>query len=203
MSLELIYTSAPRGLASSASGFCTVAATGGMSRQVLATLEGLSGYQFHFNLSDAKADLNPVNFAHTRVTIGSETRSVLSRIAFAGADYSGRTNKIAHHVLLERGEQVPSGPAWMMMAMARGVFVAGWDAEPRHLDKRSVASMLSGEPRAAEPATTWEAATGDAGWAGALVQAFRTRPKVPAYVVYEPGRDLLPLFEESLAVLPP
>jgi len=203
MSLELIYTSAPRGLIPTASGFCTVAATGGMSRQVLATLEGLSGYQFHFNLSDANADLNPVNFAHTRVKIGSETRSVLSRIAFAGADYSGRTNKIAHHVLLERGEQMANGPAWMMLAMARSVFVAGWDAEPRHLDKRSIASMLSAEPRAAEPATTWQAATGDAGWAGALVQAFRTSPKVPAYVVYEPGQDLLPLFEESLAILPP
>jgi len=203
MSLELIYTSAPRGLSSAASGFCTVAATGGMSRQVLATLESLSGYQFHFNLSDAKADLNPVNFAHTRVKIGSETRSVLSRIAFAGADYSGRTNKIAHHVLLERGEQTPNGPAWMMLAMARSVFVAEWEAEPRHLDKRSVTAALSSEPRAAEPAKTWEAVTGDAGWAGALAQAFRRSPKVPAYLVYEPGQDLLPLFEEALAILPP
>jgi len=203
MSLELIYTSAPRGLSSAASGFCTVAATGGMSRQVLAALEGLSGYQFHFNLSDANADLNPVNFAHTRVKIGSETRSVLSRIAFAGADYSGRTNKIAHHVLLERGEQMANGPAWMMMAMARNVFVAEWEAEPRHLDKRSVTAALSSEPRAAGPATTWEAATGDAAWGGALVQAFRTSLKVPSYVVYEPGQDLLPLFEESLAILPP
>ena len=203
MSLELIYTSAPRGLNSTVSGFCAVAATGGMSRQVQATLEGLSGYQFHFNLSDPSADRNPVNFAHTRVRIGGEMRSVLSRIAFAGADYSGRTNKIAHHVLLERGEQLPGGPAWMMMAMASGVFVAGWEAEPKHLDKRSMASILSNEPRPPEPATTWEAVTGDTGWGGALAQAFRTNPKVPAYVVFEPGQELLPLFEESLALLPP
>jgi len=203
MSLELIYTSAPRGLSSTASGFCTVAATGGMSRQVQTALEGLSGYQFHFNLSDERANLNPVNFAHTRVRIGSETRSVLSRIAFAGADYSGRTNKIAHHLLLERDEQMVNGPAWMMMAMARGVFVAGWQREPGNLPKRSMTAALSSEPRGSEPATTWQAVTGDAGWAGALVQAYRTNPKVPAYVIFEPGQELLPLFEESLAVLPP
>jgi len=203
MSLELVYTSAPRGLNAASSGFCTVAATGGISRQVRGKLESLSGYQFHFDLSDPQANLNPVNYAHTRVRIGAETLSVLSRIAFCGSDYSGRTNKIAHHVLLEHGEQISNGPAWMMMAMARGVFVVDWKGDPKHMPPRSVASAISSEPRPAKPATTWEAMTGDAGWGGVLAQAFRENPKVPAFVIFKPGQNLLPLFEESLALLPP
>jgi hypothetical protein len=203
MSLELIYTSVPRGLGPGSSGFCTAAATGGMSRQVVTRLEALSGYQFHFNLSDPRAAENPANYAHTQVRIGAETLSVLSRIAFSGADYSGRTNKIAHHFLLEHGEQSPNGPAWMLMEMARQTFVAGYSGEPRNLPKRDLQTLLATGPRPPEPATTWQSQTGDAGWAGMLVRAFRENPKVPAFVIFAPGQDLLPLFEESLALLPP
>ncbi|MBM4020241.1 MAG: hypothetical protein FJ288_18300, partial [Planctomycetes bacterium] len=166
-------------------------------------LEALSGYQFHFNLLDPRAAENPVNWAHTQVRIGAETLSVLSRIAYSGADYSGRTNKIAHHVLLEHGEQLPNGPAWMLMEMVRGVFVAGYSGEPRNLPKRDLRTLLPADSRPPEPATTWQSQTGDAGWAGMLVKAFRENPKVPAFVIFAPGQELLPLFEESLALLPP
>jgi hypothetical protein len=174
-----------------------------MSRQVVTRLEALSGYQFHFNLSDPRAAENPVNWAHTQVRIGAETLSVLSRTAFCGADYSGRTNKIAHHFLLEHGEQSPNGPAWMLMEMASRVFVAGYGGEPRNLPKRDLRTLLPADARPPEPATTWESVTGDAGWAGMLVKAFRENPKVPAFVIFAPGQELLPLFEESLALLPP
>ncbi|MGB2938504.1 MAG: hypothetical protein WBD05_09980, partial [Phycisphaerae bacterium] len=203
MSLELIYTSLSRGLAPGSSGFCTAAATGGMSRQVMGKLEALSGYSFHFNLSDPKANLNPVDYAHTQVRIGSETLSVLSRVAFCGADYSGRTNKIAHHFLLEHGEQLPGGPAWMMRQMAQKIFVAGYSGEPKNLPKRDLRAALPPAPGPAGPAAVWQKTTGDAGWAGMLVKAFRENPKVPAFVVFRPGQELLPLFEESLALLPP
>jgi hypothetical protein len=201
MSLELIYTSAPRGLGPSSSGFCTVAATGGMSRQIMMRLEALSGYQFHFSLSDPQANQNPVNYAHTRVSVGGQTHSVLSRIGFAGADYSGRTNKLAHHIMLERGESLPQGPAWMFMT--QGVFFSSWNREPANLPRRSPWTAVAGQPRPQEPATTWEAMTGDAGWGGLLAKAFRENPKTPAFVVFEPGQQLLPLFEESLALLSP
>ena len=45
MSIELVYTSAPRGLNPDSTGFCTVATTPGMNPQVMAKLEGLSGYE--------------------------------------------------------------------------------------------------------------------------------------------------------------
>ena len=59
MSLELIYTSAPKGLKAGSSGFCTVAVTGGMSRVVSTKLEMLSGYEFPFKISDPNAKLSP------------------------------------------------------------------------------------------------------------------------------------------------
>ena len=211
MSLELIVTSAPRGLKPNASGFCTVAATAGMSRQVMMKLEALSGYEFHFNLSDAQAPLNPVDYAHTRVTIGGETSSVLSRIAFCGADYSGRTNKIAHHFILHPREQHARGPAWMMHQMARGVFRKDWQGEPKEFPPQPLEKLQPAEedptPGGGLPAIRrakhWQALARDAGWAGVLAKAFREGPDAPAFVVFNPGTDLLPLFEESLSILPP
>jgi hypothetical protein len=203
MSSELVFTSAPRGLNPNTSGFCTVAATAGLSRQVQAKLEGLSSYEFRFNLSDPSARLNPVNFAHTRMTVGSETVSVLSRIAFSGADYSSRTNKIAHHFLLEPGERLEPGPAWMLGQMEGKVFRPEWTDDPQELPRQRLDTMLPRGPVPAGPARQWERVAGDAGWAGVLAKAFRDNPNVPAFVVFNPGTDLLPLFVEALAVLPP
>ena len=203
MSLELIYTSAPKGLGAGSTGFCTVAATAGLSRQILGKLEALSGYQFHFSLSDPKANLNPVNYAHTRITVGAEPFSVLSRIGFCGADYSGRTNKIAHHVMLEHGEQLPGGPAWMLMELAQGTLVAGYSGEPKNLPKRDLRAAIPQAPEPTGVAAAWQERTGDAGWGGLLAKAFRENPKAPAFVIFPPGQDLLPLFEESLSLLPP
>jgi hypothetical protein len=203
MSSELVYTSAGRGLNPNTSGFCTVGATEGLSRPVQTRLESLSGYEFRFNLSDPNAAMNPVNFAHTRLAIGTETRSILSRIAFSGADYSGRTNKIAHHFVLDAGEQMAAGPAWMLGRMARGVLRNEWAGEPRSLPRQRLDTLLAGGQGPAGPAAAWQKVTGDAGWAGMLAKAYADNPDVPAFVLFSPGTDLLPLFEESLAILPP
>lgn len=204
MADELVYTSAPRGLRPGSSGFCTVAATEGLSRQVIRALEGLSGYEFHFSLSHPDADRNPVNYAHTHVVLGSETRSVLSRIAFAGADYSGRTNKVAHHVLLGPAERVPGGPAWLLATLDAAHLRREWSDEPRPLPPLPLDAALAGQadPRP-QPARHWQQAAGDPGWGGALVRAFIEKPEAPAFVVYEPGTRVLPLLAESLALLPP
>jgi len=203
MSIELIYTSAPRGLKPNTSGFCTVGMTAGMSRQATSRLEALSGYEFHFNLSDPNSRLNPIDFAHTRVALAGRTQSVLSRVAFAGADYSGRTNKIAHHFVLGDEELLPGGPAWMMGEMADGVFRSEWSEKPREFPPRRLDGLVRSRSRAPRPARRWEQVAGDAGWAGALAEAIRARRDALVFVVYKPGLDLLPLFEESLAVLPP
>ncbi|NQT21480.1 MAG: hypothetical protein HQ592_17375, partial [Planctomycetes bacterium] len=193
MSSELIYTSAPRGLRPGTGGFCTVAADGGMSRQVSMQLERLSPYDFHFNLSDPQASLNPVNFSHTYIKVEGRSRSVLSRVSFCGADHTGRTNKIAHHFLLGDADRLPGGPAWTISRMAeKGVFVSEWTDAPGPLPSQQLNQLLPQTAgQAAMPAQAW-AHYGDPGWAGMLAKAFRTSKKIPAYLVFSPGTDLLP-----------
>src|SRR5258708_7862947 len=101
MSQELHYTSAPRGLWPGSQGYCTVACTAQMSRSVAERLEGLSAYRNIFSPHDPRAAQNPVAFSHLRVMVGGASSHVLSRIGFAGLDYTNRTNKYAHHVVLD------------------------------------------------------------------------------------------------------
>jgi len=202
MSRQLIYTSAPHGLKPGSSGFCTVAADGGMSQTLMTKLELLGGYEFRYNLSDPKAERNPINFCYTRITLGGQAASILSRVAFCGADYSGRTNKIAHHFLLEQGEHLPGGPAWMMREMARGGhFRTAWNDPPKALASVALPKLLPQSPPDRQPLRGWSQ-LGDPGWAGLMAKAFCQSRKVPAYVIFEPGTDLLVLFEESLRLLP-
>jgi hypothetical protein len=200
--MELIYTSVPEGLKGKGRGFCTVAVTAGMSRHYMMKLEALSGYEFLFNLSDPKAHLNPVNYAHARMDMAQETFSILSRIGFAGADYSGRANKIAHHFMLSQSEQMVQGPAWMMAKMSNEIFRSQWQEQPCELASKSLSQLLRSERSSAGSAVNWQNLTGDSGWGGMLVKAYYENSKAPAYVIYEPGTDLLSLFVESISLMP-
>jgi hypothetical protein len=108
MSHELFYTSAPRGLFPGSRGFCTVAATQHLPKPLAEKLEALSGYRPLFPPVGPEAALNPVAMSHLRVAVAGKTYSVLSRVAAAGLDYSERTNKLAHHVVLD-GHELPRG----------------------------------------------------------------------------------------------
>ena len=94
MSQELIYTSSPKGLKLGARGFCTVASTPGMAKNLADRLESLSGYRHLFPPGSAEAHLNPVNFSYLRFALGGQTYYLLSRVADAGLDYTQRTNKL-------------------------------------------------------------------------------------------------------------
>lgn len=93
---ELIYTSAPQGLKPGSSGFTTVASTAGMASNLANLLESLSGYRHLADPGTAGAKQNPVIFSHLKGRVGGRNLNILSRIADAGLDYSGRTNKLAH-----------------------------------------------------------------------------------------------------------
>jgi hypothetical protein len=197
MSHELFYTSSPSGLKPGSKGFCTVAMTQGLSAQFAERLESLSGYRFAFEPGSAQAALNPVQWAHWRVTVAGKTRSVLSRVASAGADYSGRSNKFAHHLVLEPGEQSAGGPAWLMKQPA--LLAREWAGKP--------AWIPTGRPvpagdRKAGVCGAWATAAGDAGWGGVLAESFLKEPNKPAVIIGTPQTDFLYLFEEAIALLP-
>ncbi len=115
MSVELLYTSAPQGLKQGSRGFSTVLCTEGLPANLATRLESLSGYRHVFPPNHPQASDNPVCFSHMRFTVGGKQVSILSRISDYGIDYSQRTNKLAHHVVLDSSEHMPAGPAWLMM----------------------------------------------------------------------------------------
>ncbi len=122
MSQELLYTSAPEGLNPGDQGFCTVVCTQGMPRNLREFLESLSGYR------QADQPPHPVNYSHLMHTVGGKRYQILSRVSDYEKDYSGRTNKLAHHVALTLDELPASGPAALLEA---GLCQTRWDGVTR------------------------------------------------------------------------
>src|SRR5262245_40748564 len=114
MTQELMYTSAPQGLKPGSRGFCTVASTQGIPATLAERLEALSAYRQIFAPGDPKEPFNPVVYSHLKLATGSGTVHVLSRICASGLDYTKRTNKFAHHIVLDPTELPPAGPAWLL-----------------------------------------------------------------------------------------
>jgi|GEM_PF-2214133 len=195
MTQELIYTSAPRGLKPGSRGFCTVMSTFGMAANLAQRLEALSGYRHVYRPQDANARLNPVAFSHLLLTVGGRGFHVISRIADAGLDYTQRTNKIAHHIVLDMAERVPGGPAWLLRQP--GFLETKFEGDPRVI--QTGRKPPAGDDSPAQ-CRRWAQVAGDAGWGGALAEALAKGRK--AFIVFAPGMEMLPLVAESLALMP-
>ena len=197
MSEELHYTSVPRGMKPGTRGFCTVARTVGLSALLADRLEGLSGYRPIFPTHDPESSKNPTAFSHLRLSAGGPSISVLSRVAPAGLDYTDRANKYAQHIVVGPSERPEGGPAWLLSLP--DFLDATWQGEPRLIDEGR--RPPTGD-RPAGRCLGWASATGDAGWAGVVAESFLADPKRLVYLVFEPGRDILPLYVEAIALLP-
>ena len=194
MPQELIYTSAEKGLKPGSSGFCTVAATAGMSAPLVGSLERLCGYRHLAAPGDAA---NPVACSHFVQTISGRKLHLLARIADAGRDYTGRTNKLCHHLVLTDQECEPaSSPAAALLSES---MLTAWDGQVRQLPPPAPAQPAV---RPA-PCRRWQQLTGDAGWGGVLLDHLDQHSKQHVYIVAESGIDVLSLFAETLALLPP
>jgi len=199
MAKELIYTSAERGLRPGTRGFCTVAYTRGMRPQTVQILEGLSAYKNLYAVHDPRTANSPVAASHYRLAAMGQNLNVLSRVAPTRADHTGRSNKMAHHVVLSTREQIPGGPS--ALARQPGFFVDSWEGAPRHIEEQKAIPQDCGASDL--HAAHWQTMAGDAGWAGVLAYTFLGRATSPAFLIFEPGMDILPLIDESLALLPP
>lgn len=197
MNAELLYTSAPSGLKQGSRGFCTVLSTAGMPINLASKLESLSGYRHIYPSGTPDAIKNPVGYSHFRFSLGGRTVSVLSRISDYGLDYSQRTNKLAHHIVVE--SPFPAcGPAALLLEP--GVMRAEWDGQCATVPSPTL-PMLESSPR---PCSSWSSITGDAGWGGVVANAwYRPQPK-PLFIIYseEQSSSLLTLIAEAIALLP-
>lgn len=196
---EVINTSAPRGLSAGSRGFCVVAATQGMSNALIERVESLSGYRYYFDSTGSQSLLNRPCFSHLLLKGAGGNRSLLSRIAPAPADYSGRTNRLAHHIIVPIDERPPAGPA--LTASTPGVFTTQWTGDPRTLAPNRRLPITA--PQNAAPCHAWEKATGDAGWAGRLLELIDPVLAKPVFIICPNDVDPLILMTEVCNLLPP
>jgi len=194
MAWQLIYTSAPRSLEAGRSGFGTVARHRAISPLLVSAIERASQFSRLPGVDTAR-----VIYSYRIITIAGGRFHVLSSIRDAGADYTGRTNHIAHHLVAEPRELVQFGatgpsPADVLLGMP---WVTAWTEIPRYFESEDeiplagFQSMVDG--------SAWEHAAGHASQAWLLASGEGSRG---AYVIRPAGVDLRQLFGESLRLIP-
>jgi len=190
---ELISTSSPRCLDGNA-GFGVVAQTAGMVPNVAREVGVLSGYSHLFPAGDPR---NPVVFLHAIRRGGGVDRHIISRVADCGNDYSGRTNRIAHHWIAETPDllSVPCGP--LAIVSQQGMFRTEWNEKSQELPR---GKTLQNSQVTATICHNWQRWCGDAGWGGVVAE--RIERGDPISLIFEPGMDVLPLLAEVFALLP-
>lgn len=197
MAYQLVYTSSPRGLKPGAFGFCVVACTRGMKEQTTSALEALSGYR-RIYADPRDASRNPTSYSHVLFETATGRLRILARVADAGLDYSGRTNKIASFLDVSENELAPPGPAALFSQP--GLFVANWSSSsaPQYYEAPIALPNYVPIPLGCNE---WRKTTGDPAWAGVLASTVATRR--PVVLIARPEQNVLQLFQESLALLPP
>lgn len=195
---ELIFTSIQRGLLPNTTGYCIAAATEKMGMAAMLLLKKLSVYHHLYALSDPRYSNNPVNLSFTPAELSGQPICVFSRIASVAADYSGRSNYIAHHFITD-AMQSDSSPAQYLLALQHQ-FRDSYTDQAQRLAPCLMPPISS--PDSSLP--TWNQLGFDPGLAGILARKTLDEKK-PCFFVYEPQQAefVLPMMTEALALLPP
>ena len=198
MAWQLIYTSAPRGLAPGHSGFCTVARSADLRDAVTQRLEQISSYHYLDPANVGDATRNPTIHSYRILDVRGTKFHVLSRIKPCGLDFTARTNHLAHHLLFSP-EELASLPSPTALLLHWPGWLNIWEGEARLLDSVAPDSFKS-LPAPAWPARAWQEQTGDAGRAAGLLESEYARG---CYLLCPPAnaQSLLELFHETLQLL--
>ncbi len=198
MAQQHVFTSAPQGLKPGTRGFTTVGASRDLTPTLISRLELLSGYTLPAAQPDAKTKFAPVNFMHVKLTVGGEKHTLVSRIAPTGVDYTGRSNTLAHHLIVGKKEEPPAGPAWL--AMHSGLLMSQWTGQPRQLPSM----QLPPGDAPGKPCQTWAKVMGDASYAGSLVAPIINQPGRPIAIIHTPEQaPFIPeMLFEAISILP-
>ncbi len=201
MAFELVYTSAQQGLQPGATGFCTVAMTNGIPPMLMKKLESFTGYRPFYEHYDPRSAQNPPAFLHYQWLDGRNKYDILGRICSCEADHTGRSNKLAHFLVVNEIEKKnsPCGPADYSGAVSP--FLVQWQGAPKLYPTERCLQPLRYVPKVA---SLWKEYKGDAGWAGYLADCFMNAPDKPVYILFNPEihHDILGLVSEALNVLP-
>lgn len=202
MAYELIYTSAPAGIRQGSTGFCVVACTRGIGARLMMTLEALSAYKPLYPHYAANAWDNPVSRAHFISTVNGEVQHILSRVCFNGVDHTGRSNKLASHLVLSQSEAATAAGGPGSLLLREELFKdASWEIRTEYFDRQLPIPATGDAPA---KCSYWEAVTGDAGWGGFLAQSYLDNPARNVYISYRPEQQsqVMMLIQEALNLLP-
>lgn len=201
MASEAVITSVPRGIKLGRTGFQVVMRTAGLSDNALSSLEQLAGYRHVFPQGSGR---NPVIYSYRLVRGPACELRVLCRTVDAGNDFSSRSNKLAHLLVIDAGEANvlrDSSPAAVLSAID-GRLIQVWQGGP---EERLSTFDLPAVPTQAHACVRWRDVMGDAGWGGLVAQrAMSGQPSLVVAPDCSPlwSRRLLELFQEVLALLP-
>ena len=199
---ELISTSVPRCLNGNA-GFGIVVQTSGMVPNVSQAINAFSGYT---HIAASGSGRNPVVYLHATRRTGGVLQHIVSRIADCGNDYTGRSNRIAHHLIIDEGEtrsqSMAGGPAELV---AQNIFNHRWNDRPTELPPKKL-SVPDVSPKRCD---VWERLTGgtgigDTGWGGIVAERAEKGDSISIIFSHDHNSDdLRALIGEALTLLPP
>ena len=188
MPLQLIFTSAPRGLVAGRSGYCTVARHRSIPDRLAQILESLG-----------TPHQNPQGATYTFRIIEASNANwfVLSRFVARGLDYSQRDNRLAQHLIFT-AEEAAVLPPPAAIAFRWNGWLNEWTKEPTWLTEDPRPLILDNAP-ALRPASGWREFSGTGAKAAWLVN--EVGPATLCLTQPPEDKILLRLLAESAALL--
>ena len=188
MPLQLIFTSAPRGLVAGRSGYCTVARHRTIPDRLAQILESLG-----------TPHQNPQSATYTFRIIEASNANwfVLSRFVAHGLDYSQRDNRLAHHIIFT-AEEAAVLPPPAAIAFRWNGWLSEWTKEPTWLTEDPRPLVLDNAPPL-RPASVWREFSGTGAKAAWLVN--EVGPATLCLTQPPEDKILLRLLAESAALL--
>jgi hypothetical protein len=188
MPLQLVFTSAPQGLAAGRSGYCTVARHRAMPDRLATLLE---------SIGTPHESGHGATFTFRTLEAAGRTWYVLSRFVARGLDYTQRDNRLAHHLVFSQEEAAVLPPPAAVAARWKG-WHDEWSDTPAWLEGEDKPLPLETQPPLS-PASAWRELTGTGAKAAWLVNAGGA---APVALIHPPETTrLLRLLAESSALL--
>ena len=153
MAFQLVYTSAPKLLQAGRTGFGTVARHPALKGTLQEEIERISQFS-----RVAGLDTHRTIYAHRILNIRGEAFNVISRIRDAGSDYTGRTNHIAHHIVVPSSEAKHDlSPVDLIIQLEHsGIWRNSWEDGPREFSADEEIKIAGFTKLIDLPATHWQ-----------------------------------------------
>ena len=208
---ELVNTSVPNGLVAGTHGFATVAMTKGMPDAIRTRVENFCAYPHRTSAHDATYfQENPINWFHLTLPTGDH---VIGRTAPSDFDYTGRTNRLSHVLVLSEGD-IPAAGTVSALNLESARLTESWSGDPRYLpvDKELPRKFFALSRTRSSTPTNWVSLLGADGaslakrFARLLEQNVRQGGKSIYFKAStnwdNSGKKLLGLFSDLLDLLP-